>query len=262
MRFIDSHAHLADPAFDDDRDAVVSRAREAGAAAVVSIGESLAAADRAALIASSYHGFVFHTAGVHPHDAVQFDAARDIDAIRRHRESGAVAVGECGLDYHYDHSPREAQRTAFESQLRLAAELDAPVVVHSRDADGDIVAMLSDAARSHVRGVLHCFTGSHAVAESALGHGWYVSFSGIVTFKKWDDLALLRLVPDDRLLVESDAPYLAPVPFRGKRNEPSFVPRTIDRLAGVRGATAEHIARCTLENARRLFGLAIPDPRP
>jgi len=121
MRFIDSHAHLADPAFDDDRDAVVSRAREVGAAAVVSIGESIAAADRAALIASSYHGFVFHTAGVHPHDAGQFDAARDIDAIRRHREFGAVAVGECGLDYHYDHSPRDAQRTAFESQLRLAA---------------------------------------------------------------------------------------------------------------------------------------------
>jgi len=113
-----------------------------------------------------------------------------------------------------------------------------------------------------VRGVLHCFTGSHTVAESALGNGWYVSFSGIVTFKKWDDLALLRLVPDDRLLVESDAPYLAPVPFRGKRNEPSFVPRTIERLAGVRGATAEHIARCTMENACRLFGLAIPDPRP
>jgi TatD DNase family protein len=122
--------------------------------------------------------------------------------------------------------------------------------------------MLTDAARSAVRGVLHCFTGSHAVAESALGHGWYVSFSGIVTFKKWDDLALLRLVPDDRLLVESDAPYLAPVPFRGKRNEPSFVPRTIDRLANVRAATADHIARCTMENARRLFGLAIPDPRP
>jgi len=121
MRFIDSHAHLADPAFDDDRDAVVSRAREVGAAAVVSIGESIAAADRAALIASSYHGFVFHTAGVHPHDAGQFDAARDIDAIRRHREFGAVAVGECGLDYHYDHSPREVQREVFAHLPRVTA---------------------------------------------------------------------------------------------------------------------------------------------
>ena len=261
MPFIDSHAHLADAAFDDDREAVIARARDAGAAAVVAIGESIAAADRAAGLATSYPGFVYHTAGVHPHDAAQFDPARDIPAIRRHCESGAVAIGECGLDYHYDHSPREAQRAAFEAQLRLAAELSRPVVVHSRDADADISAMVDDAARSGVRGVLHCFTGSHAVAEAALANGWYVSFSGIVTFKKWDDLELLRLVPDDRLLVESDSPYLAPVPFRGKRNEPSFVPRTIERLATVRNATSERVAQHTLENARHLFGLAMPDVR-
>ena len=259
MRFIDSHAHLADPAFDDDRDAVIARARDAGAAVVVSIGESIAAADRAALIASAHPRFVYHTAGVHPHDAVQFAAARDLDAIRRHREAGAVAIGECGLDYHYHHSPRDAQVAAFEAQLRLAAELAAPVVVHSREADADVTAMVADAAAAGVRGVLHCFTGSHAVAETALANGWYVSFSGIVTFKKWDDLALLRLVPDERLLVESDAPYLAPVPFRGKRNEPSLVPRTIERLAVVRETTADYIARRTLENAARLFGLAMPD---
>jgi TatD DNase family protein len=262
MRFIDSHAHLADTAFDVDRDATIERARQAGAAAIVSIGESIAAADRAAIIAAAHPGFVVRTAGVHPHDAAQFDPARDTEAIRRHCESGAVAVGECGLDYHYDHSPRDAQRAAFAAQLRLAAECDVPVVVHSRDADADIMAMLVEAATQGVRGVLHCFTGSHAVAETALANGWYVSFSGIVTFKKWDDLALLRLVPDDRLLVESDAPYLAPVPFRGKRNEPSFVPRTIERLASVRDATSDHIAQCTLRNACRLFGLAMPDSRP
>jgi len=259
MRFVDSHAHLADTAFDDDRDAVIARAREAGAVAIVSIGESIAAAARAAGIASAHFGFVYHTAGVHPHDAVQFDAVRDLDAIRRHRAAGAVAVGECGLDYHYDHSPRETQLAVFEAQLRVAAELDAPVVVHSREADEDITALVAQAATAGVRGVLHCFTGTHAVAETALANGWYVSFSGIVTFKKWDDLALLRLVPDDRLLVESDAPYLAPVPFRGKRNEPSFVARTIERLAAVRDQTSDHIARCTLENACRFFGLAMPD---
>lgn len=262
MRFIDSHAHLADPAFDDDRDAMIARARDAGAVAIVAIGESIAAADRAAAVAADHPRFVYHTSGVHPHDAVQFDATRDIDGIRRHAASGAVAVGECGLDYHYDHSPPDAQRTAFEAQLRLAAELRLPIVVHSRDADDDMSAMVANAGRAGVIGVLHCFTGPHAVAETALSVGWYVSFSGIVTFKKWDDLALLRLVPDDRLLVESDSPYLAPVPLRGKRNEPSFVPRTIERLASVRGTTPELLAETTAANASRLFGLAMPDSRP
>jgi TatD DNase family protein len=261
MHYIDSHAHLADAAFDADRDAVIARARESGASAIVSIGESIAAADRAASIADAHPRFVSHTAGVHPHDAAEVDASRDIEAIMRHVAAGAVAIGECGLDYHYDHSPREAQRRAFASQLRLAAELNQPVVVHSRDADADIATMIVEAARTGVRGVLHCFTGTHAVAERALESGWFVSFSGIVTFKKWDDLALLRLVPDDRLLVESDSPYLAPVPLRGKRNEPSFVPRTIERLAAVRDSTAEHIATVTAANARRLFGLAMPHSR-
>ena len=261
MHYIDSHAHLADAAFDVDRDDVIARARDAGAAAIVSIGESIAAADRAAVIAASHPGYVYHTAGVHPHDPTDFNEVRDIEAIRRHVGQGAVAVGECGLDYHYDHSPRDAQRHAFESQLQLAKELDRPVVVHSREADADITAMINVAARAGVRGVLHCFTGTHAVAEAALSVGWYVSFSGIVTFKKWDDLGLLRLVPDDRLLVESDSPYLAPVPFRGKRNEPSFVPRTIERLANVRGTTSDAVAEITANNARRFFGLAMVDPR-
>jgi TatD DNase family protein len=261
MRFIDSHAHLADPAFDADREETIARARDAGATAVVSIGESIAAADHALLIAESHRGFVHHTAGIHPHDAVTFDAARDIEAIRRHVARGAVAVGECGLDYHYDHSPRDAQIAAFEAQLGLAAELRTPVVVHSREADADISALISTAASGGVRGVLHCFTGPRAVAELAIAAGWYVSFSGIVTFKKWDDVALLQLVPEDRLLVESDAPYLAPVPFRGKRNEPSFVPRTIERLAAVRGAAPDVLAERTAENTSRLFGLAMPDSR-
>ena len=259
MRYIDSHAHLADAAFDEDRDAVIARSREAGAAGIVSIGESIAAADRAAGIAASHPRFVYHTAGIHPHDAADFDDVRDVEAIRRHMAQGAVAVGECGLDYHYDHSPRDAQRHAFECQLRLAKELDRPVVVHSRAADSDMQAMIGAAADSGVRGVLHCFTGPHAVAEVALSAGWFISFSGIITFKKWDDVALLRLVPDDRLLVESDSPYLAPVPFRGKRNEPAFVPRTIERLASVRACDADALAEASADNARRFFGLAVPD---
>jgi TatD DNase family protein len=261
MRYVDSHAHLADAAFDADREDVIERARAAGASAIVSIGESIAAADRAASIATAHQGFVYHTAGVHPHDAVQFDASRDLEAIRRHVAAGAVAVGECGLDYHYDHSPREAQRLAFESQLGLAGELNVPVVVHTRESDADAAAMIATAAAAGVRGVLHCFTGTHALAAIALEAGWYVSFSGIITFKKWDDAALLRLVPDDRLLVESDAPYLAPVPFRGKRNEPSFVPRTIEQLATVRDAALDDVAQQTTANAKRLFGLAVSESR-
>jgi TatD DNase family protein len=261
MHFVDSHAHLADPAFDDDRDAVIARARDAGATAIVSIGESIAAADRAAHLASAYPGFIYHTAGVHPHDAAHFDPTRDLTSIRRHIVAGAVAVGECGLDYHYGHSPREAQRAAFESQLQIARELAVPVVVHSRDADADMTAMIADAAAWGVRGVLHCFTGPQAVAEAALAVGWFISFSGIVTFKKWEDVALLQLVPDDRLLVESDAPYLAPVPHRGKRNEPALVPNTIARLADARGTTTEFVAEQTAANARRFFGLAMPESR-
>ncbi len=254
--FIDSHAHLADPAFDADRDAVVERARLTGAQAIVCIGESLASADRAAELAARYRGFIAHTAGVHPHDAAGYDPARDPDAIRSHVERGAVAVGECGLDYHYDHSPRELQRRAFAEQLALARELGKPVVVHTREAEADTMAMVREAGAAGIRGVMHCFTGSHALAEAALEAGWCISFSGIITFRKWTDEALLALVPDERLLAESDSPYLAPVPHRGKRNEPSWVSFTVARLAQARGRSASEVGALVSENARRLFGLA------
>lgn len=255
-RFIDSHVHLADPAFDGDRDEVVERARQTGALALVCIGESLDAARRAGELAVRFPGYCYHTVGVHPHDAAGFDAARDGAGIRAEVARGAVAIGECGLDYHYDHSPRDRQRAAFAAQLGLARELQRPVVVHTRDAEPDTRDMVVDAGRAGVVGVLHCYTGTVALAEAALGVGWYVSFSGIVTFKKWSDDALLRVVPADRLLVESDAPYLAPVPHRGRRNESAFVSFTLARLAEVRGVDAPTLGLETAENARRLFGLA------
>jgi TatD DNase family protein len=253
--FVDSHAHLADPAFDADRDAVIARARAEGALAVVCIGESLAAAARAAELSARHPGFVAFTAGVHPHDAAGFEAARDVPLIRAHLSDGAVAVGECGLDYHYDHSPRGAQRAAFAAQLELARDSERPVVVHTREAEDDTRAMVVDAARDGVRGVLHCFTGSHALAEAAIDAGWCVSFSGIVTFKKWTDEGLLRLVPDGQLLAESDSPYLAPVPFRGRRNEPAWVRLTIERLAAARGDSAQRVGELVSANARRLFAI-------
>ncbi len=170
---------------------------------------------------------------------------------------GAVAVGECGLDYHYDHSPRDVQRRAFAAQLALAQESNKPVIVHTREAEDDTRAMIVEAGKSGIRGVLHCFTGSHELAEAALEVGWYVSFSGVVTFKKWVDDDLLRLVPADRLLVESDAPYLAPVPNRGKRNEPAWVALTVAKVAEARGQTPEQIAQQATDNAKTLFSLYV-----
>ena len=255
IEFIDSHAHLADPAFDTDREDVVVRARAAGARAVVCIGESLAAAARAREIAAEHPGFIFCTAGIHPHDAAAFERDRDLPFLEAALRDGARAVGECGLDYHYDNSPRPQQRDVFALQLELASRFDLPVVVHTRDAEDDTRSMLQSAGREGVVGVLHCFTGSHDLARVALDVGWYVSFSGIITFKKWTDDELLRLVPDDRLLAESDAPHLAPVPNRGKRNEPSWVAHTVHRLALARRSSPETLGALVTQNARRFFAL-------
>jgi TatD DNase family protein len=253
--FVDSHVHLADAAFDDDRDAVIERARLTGARALLCIGESVAAAGRAQSIASRYPGFVFFTAGVHPHDAQLFEADRDVGALRGLIAAGAKAVGECGLDYHYDHSPRDRQLDAFERQIELARETDRPLVVHSREAVEDTRSLVERAGRAGVRGVMHCFAGPRELAVTALDAGWTISFAGVITFKKWADDALLRLPPADRLLVESDAPYLAPVPNRGKRNEPAWVSLTLARLADARGIAPDVLGRAVTENAGKFFSL-------
>ena len=259
-RFVDSHVHLADPAFDDDREGVIHRARVTGAQALVCIGESLGAAERAAAIAAAHPGFVYFTAGVHPHDAAGFDPVADPPRIREFIARGAVAVGECGLDYHYDHSPRDLQRRAFAQQLAIAAESGRAVVVHTREAVDDTTAMVREAGRAGIVGVLHCFGGPASLGEVALEAGWYLSFSGVVTFKKWSDDALLQLPPADRLLVETDAPYLAPVPHRGKRNEPAYASLTLAKVALARGVTAETLGDQVSTNAARLFGLALASP--
>ena len=256
--FVDSHVHLADAAFAADVDTVIQRARAAGARALVCIGESPAAAARAQEIAARYPAFVYHTCGVHPHNAAEWDAERDGQAIRDAVAKGAVAVGECGLDYHYDNAPRAQQRHVLAQHLTLATDLKRPLVLHTRDAEDDTIAMLRDAESAGVVGVLHCFTGSHRLAEHAIAVGWYVSFSGIITFKKWDDHALIRLVPEDRLLVESDAPYLAPVPYRGKRNESSYVAHTVERVAHIRDVPVAHLGAVTVANTARFYHLPLP----
>lgn len=257
MEFADSHVHLGSEQFRGDVDDVIARARQAGARAIVCIGESPAMAERAAAIAARYPELVAFTAGLHPHEASSWTDDTP-GALREAFHAGAVAVGECGLDYHYDFSPRDVQRRVFEAQLALAREVDRPVVVHTRDAEADTAALVRAAGAAGVRGVLHCFTGSRELAETALDAGWYVSFSGVVTFRSFTDDALLRMVPADRLLVESDAPYLAPVPLRGKRNEPAWVAHTVARVAAARGLPAERLGAIALENTRRFFGLARP----
>lgn len=255
--FVDSHVHLADAAFDADRSDVIERARLTGARALVCIGESVAAAERARDIASAHRGFVSFTAGIHPHDAQAFVHDRDVPAIRALVGQGAVAIGECGLDYHYDHSPREQQLEAFEAQIELARATRRPLVVHTRQAVEDTRRLVERAGTAGVTGVLHCFTGPRELAETALDAGWHLSFSGVITFRKWTDDALLRLAPADKLLVESDAPYLAPVPHRGKRNEPAWVSLTLAKLAAARGISAERLGQIVVENAARFFGLTV-----
>jgi TatD DNase family protein len=208
------------------------------------------------MVANENPGFVWFTAGVHPHDATGFESERDIAGLKQLAAEGAVAIGECGLDYHYDNSPRREQRRAFAEQLAAARDLSIPVVVHTRDAEDDTRSMIVEAGASGVVGVLHCYTGSHELAEAAISVGWYVSFSGIVTFRKWADDDLIRLVPEDRILAESDSPYLAPVPNRGKRNEPAWVAHTVARIADSRGVQPERMAALTADNTRRLFKLA------
>jgi TatD DNase family protein len=261
MLFADSHVHLADPAFDADREAVIAAARQAGARALICVGESPDAADRARDVARANPGLVWHTAGMHPHDASAFDLSRDLPRVREHLLNGAVAIGECGLDYHYDHSPRELQRAVFAEQLRLAAELRKPAVVHTREAADDTAAMIREAGEAGVRGVLHCFTGPATLADVALTAGWYISFAGVVTFRKWSDDRLIQSVPDDRILVESDAPYLAPVPFRGKRNEPTHVVLTLAKVATVRALDVDSMGELVVANTAQVFGLAVPKTR-
>lgn len=252
----DSHCHLTDERLLEEVQQVVARAREAGVVRMVTIGADPEDMEAAVELASRFDG-VWASVGVHPHVADRAtQEVFDRIAVLAGRDE-VVALGETGLDYHYDNAPRDAQRRAFVRHLELGAALDMPVVVHTRSADDDTAAVLRDAGRS-VRGVLHCFTGGKELLETALDIGWYVSFSGVVTFKNYDGEALVRAVPADRLLIETDSPYLAPVPMRGRRNEPAFVRHVAEGIARLRGESFEAVAEQTSRNASRFYGL--PEP--
>ncbi len=254
---VDAHCHLGDRAFDADRDAVLERARAAGVAHVVVIGESLAGSERAVALARTLGGGgggLSATAGVHPHDASSWGEAVSARLRALLAAPEVVAVGETGLDYHYEHSPRDAQRRAFEAQLGLAAELGKPVVVHAREADEDMTAMLRAWGDRLPAIVLHSFSSGDGVWEAGMEAGAYFSFSGMITFKNWTLTGRLAACPPGRLLVETDAPFLAPVPHRGKRNEPAYVREVAARAAALCGESLEALGQRTTENARRCFG--------
>lgn len=258
VRLVDSHCHIDMADFDADRDEVVARARTAGLVEMLVIGGvDQAAGHRRALNVAARYGLPA-TAGVHPHEARVADE-RAYDELRAlGREGRIVAVGEIGLDFHYDHSPRDAQREAFRRQIRLAREVGLPIVVHTREADAETADILEAEGAAEAGGVIHSFTGGLEFARRALELGLLVSFSGIVAFPRAEVIQrVAREVPDDRLLIETDAPYLAPPPHRGKRNEPAFVVDVARKVAALRGTSAEAVGGLARRNYARLFRRAV-----
>ena len=256
---IDSHCHLADETFAADLDAVIDRARAAGLERVCVILEGANAKEEAqAARVGELWPDVRIAIGVHPHQAHQFAAnpehAADIVREQFTRTPRARAIGEIGLDYHYDFSPRDVQQRVFRAQLRLARDLDRPVVIHTREADEDTVAILREEGGGGLRGVLHCFTGTAWLRDAGLALGFYISLAGILTFPKAGELRdTVRAVPLDRLLTETDSPFLAPVPHRGKRNEPAHVARVVDTLAELHGTSVAEMGARTAANFHALF---------
>jgi TatD DNase family protein len=252
---IDTHCHLADSDYDADRAEVLTRAWAAGLARIVVIGASQESAERALALAAGEPRLSV-TAGVHPHDASAWSEATAVWLRAALRRPEVVAAGEMGLDYHYDHSPRPQQRSVFEAQLALARAAGQPVVIHAREADDDVAAVLR--AHPDVPAILHSFSGGPGLLRAGLDLRHYVSFSGMVTFKNWRLDQAVRDVPLDRVLVETDGPYLAPVPHRGKRNEPAFVRHVAERIAAVRGLPVDDVIRASAANAARVFRFPTP----
>jgi TatD DNase family protein len=267
--FVDSHAHLDGKQFDSDRDAVIARAREAGVQTIVAIGngDGPPTLDAGVRLAEKYP-FIYATVGIHPHEARLADETAFAEMERLARHPKVIAWGEIGLDYFYDHSPRETQQQVFARQMELAAAAKLPIVIHCRPSEGredawdDCLGMIEQQWAPHgLGGILHCFTGNWAQAKRALDVGFMISFAGNVTFPKAHQIRDAAIqVPLDRMLIETDSPYLAPVPHRGKRNEPAFVKETARRLGELRGLSMEEVGEQTSRNFYNFFKLAeIPE---
>jgi len=261
---VDTHCHLADPRYDEDREAIIARAVASGVHAMVCIGAGgPAATNEVAFIIARDEPAIVVAVGIHPHDVAGATEA-DYDQLRILCASHfVVAVGETGLDYHYSHSPPDVQREHFRRAVQFAREVERPLVVHSREAFADTFAILQEEGAAAVGGVIHCFTGGPEEARPFLDLGFHIGFSGLVTFRKADDVrAAARIIPEGQLLLETDSPYLAPVPHRGRRNEPGYIRYVAETIAGVRGASLEAVAQATSANASRLFGFGSAADRP
>lgn len=259
MIFIDSHCHIDGKAFDGERDEIVQRAKDAGVKAMLNIGTGNphdGEIARAVEVAELYEN-VFASVGVHPHDAKLYDDKAEETLVNLTKSEKVIAWGEIGLDYYYDHSPRDVQREVFIRQIRKAKEFDLPIIIHSRDADDETVEILTEeCSYQGFRGIMHCFGGTAEMAESLMKLGFLISFAGNVTFKKAENLRdAARVVPLEKLLIETDCPFLTPIPFRGKRNEPAYVVHTAQFLADFYEVELEKIANQTSENFLKFFGL-------
>ena len=257
--FIDSHAHIDGHEFDADREDVIERARAAGVSVILNVGtgDPHSGAFERAVELGKAHESVYTAIGAHPHDARHYDDAAEEKTKNLVSNDHVIAWGEIGLDFHYDNSPRDVQVDVFKRQLRAARECDLPVVIHTREAETETIEILrSEYDGAERRGVFHCFSGSMELAQRAIEIGFMISFSGIVSFKKAEELrAVAKQVPIDRLLIETDCPYLTPIPYRGKRNEPAYVVEVARCLAGLHGVELEEMGRITSENFVRFFGI-------
>lgn len=258
--FVDSHAHIDGPEFDADREDVIQRAHAAGVTAILNVGtgDPQSGAFERAIELGKTHESIYTAIGTHPHDARLYTDEAE-ERIKSLIQSGerVLAWGEIGLDFHYDNSPRDVQVAVFKRQLHAARDLNLPVIIHTREAEAETIEILqTDYEGADRRGIFHCFSGSEDLAKRAIDLGFMISFSGIVTFKKADELRnIARQVPLDRLLIETDCPYLTPVPHRGKRNEPAYVVEVGGCLAGVHGVDVNQLAHITTENFMRFFSL-------
>jgi len=254
---IDSHAHIDDQKFDEDRDAVIKNARENGIELIINPGADEASSLRAIAMSEKYP-MVYATVGVHPHDAKDYDTERTGNQLRTWaKKDKVVAIGEIGLDYHYDLSPRDVQQAVFIEQLAIAKEVKLPIVIHNRESMADMVHILEQHFSPEYGGIMHSYSGSAEMAKVFLEMGFYLSISGSLTFKNARKLPeVVAMMPLDRLLVETDSPYLTPTPYRGKRNEPAYVRLVAEEIARLRGISFEEVSAITSENTKKVFGIS------
>lgn len=253
--YFDTHAHLDDGRFKEDQDKVIMRAKDAGVSLIVNVGYNLISAKNTVELTKKYD-FIYGAVGIHPHDAK--DANDNVLSRIKNmtKEPKIVAIGEIGLDYYYDNSPRDIQKRVFRRQIMLARELKMPIIIHDRDAHQDVFDIVKEEKACEVGGIFHCYSGSLEMAREVMKLGFYISFGGPVTFKNAHKLKeVAKEVPLDRMLIETDCPYLTPVPYRGKRNEPSYVLHTAKEIADIRGMNVDELAKITYENGKKVFGI-------